>query len=271
LAVADPLAWLRRLLHGPPDDCVEIMGEADWFARRFRMDRCGGRDQVARQAEAGWMAFEAPMPRYFAEAVRSAKDGLILDVGANTGFYSLLALSVSREARIVAYEPLESVRLLLHRNLRLNKVQRKVTVLPYAASNANGQFTLFVPQDRYGLVETSASLSSAFKNEAGSEQSVTTKTLDSMHLDGRSVGLIKIDAESHDLEVLRGATQLMIRDRPTVFVEVLAGADEQGLTEILQRCGYRDFVLFAEGASAPNDVVVHETLAWNHMWMPVEG
>jgi len=249
-------------------DCVEIVGEKDWFSPGFRMDRCGGRDQVAGQAASGWRSFESPMPHYFAEAVREAGKGLVLDVGANTGFYTLLALSVSAEAKVFAYEPMSSVRALLQRNLKLNKAGRRVKVLPHAASNANGEFTLFIPDDSHGLVETSASLSAAFKNEIGREESVTTKTLDSMHRYGKRVGVIKIDAESHDIEVLRGAEKLMVRDRPKVFVEVLLGADERGLTEILRRCGYQDLVLFPRGASAPNSMVVHETLAWNHMWVP---
>ena len=232
------------------------------------MSRCGGRDQVVGAAAQGWTEFEKPMPRYFAQAVRDAKGGVILDVGANTGFYTLLAISLLKTVRVVAYEPLDSVRNILCRNLRLNRARSRVTVLSFAASNANGRVTLFIPDASHGLVETSASLSSAFKNEPGARQSVTTKTLDSMHLTGPRVAVIKIDAEGHDIEVLRGAEQLMLRDRPIVFVEVLFGADEQGLTEILNRCGYSDILLFPDGASAPSRTVTHQTLAWNHMWVP---
>jgi FkbM family methyltransferase len=263
-----PGAWLKRLWHRPAEDSVEILGDANWHLPKFSMCRCDGRDQVAGMAQAGWTEFEKPMPLYFAQAVRDAKGGLILDVGANTGFYSLLALCVSAKIRVVAYEPMNAIRDILYRNLMLNKARRRVSVLPFAVSNTNGEFTLFIPDDRHGLVETSASLSSAFKNEAGARQPVKTKTLDSMHLRGPRVAIIKIDAESHDIEVLRGAETLMRRDRPIVFVEVLFGADEQGLTDILNRCGYEDLVLFPEGASEPGDVVKHQTLAWNHMWVP---
>ena len=249
-------------------DCVEITGEASWTTRSFRMARCDGRDQVVNAAAGGWAEFEKPMPRYFAQAVRDAGDRLVLDVGANTGFYSLLAVCVSKSVRVVAYEPMNAVRDILSLNLRQNRVRSRVKVLPFAASNAPGEVTLFIPDASHGLVETSASLSSAFKNENGERQSVTTRTLDSMHLRGPRVGIIKIDAESHDIEVLRGAEQLMLRDRPVVFVEVLFGADEPGLTEILDRCGYSDIVLFPDGASAPGETVVHQTLAWNHMWVP---
>jgi hypothetical protein len=60
----------------------------------------------------------------------------------------------------------------------------------------------------------------------------------SMPLDGlslpRSVRLVKIDAEGHELSVLRGMTGLLERDRPALIVEV--SSDES--KEFLIRRGY---------------------------------
>ncbi len=235
------------------------------------MSLCGGRDQVAKKlAASAWHGFEYPMPLYFAHAVKDAGAGLVIDVGANTGYYSLLALAVSGAITIAAYEPMTMVHKILSQNIALNKFRQRVSLFPYAASNASGKRMLFIPHDRHGLIETSASLSSVFKNEFASQQPVTTKVLDVMHGRGKRVVVIKVDAESHDFEVLCGAEGIMKRDRPVVFLEVLRGADEQGLTQLLNRCDYQDFVLRPDGASAAGDTVAYQPGAWNHMWVPRE-
>ncbi len=193
-----------------------------------------------------------------------------MDVGANTGFYTLLALSISNRVTVAAYEPMASVRGILLANLKLNELRRRVRVFPQAVSDRDGEQTLYIPDDRHGLVETSASLSAGFKSDVTATEKVATRRLDTMHVRGRRVAVIKIDAESHDLEVLCGARNIMRCDRPVVFLEVLLGADEAALTELLTKCRYKDVVLFPEGPSAHRNSVVHETRAWNHMWLPEE-
>ncbi len=242
-----------------------------WHSPRFSMYACAGRDQVARVAGAeGWSGFERPTPHFFSRAVAEAGSGLVIDVGANTGFYTLLALSVSSSVTVAAYEPMSSVRRILLANLKSNGVRRKVRVFPDAVSDRDGMQTLYVPDDRHGLVETSASLSASFKSDISATRKVATRRLDTMHLRGPRVGVIKVDAESHDLEVLQGAASLLRRDRPVVFLEVLLGANEAGLTDLLRQCRYKDVVLLPEGAASLTQSVTHDTRAWNHMWLPEE-
>ena len=251
---------------------VDIAGEADWDTPGFRMRSCDARDQVACSAAAnGWAHFERPTPLAFARAVRKGDGGLIIDVGANTGFYTLLALSVSTAVTVACYEPLDSVRSILLENLRLNDLHRRASVLPYAASDVTAPRMLYVPDDSHGLVETSASLGVSFKPGSTPGREVEAFALDDRHAGQPRVSVIKVDAEGHDLQVLRGAAGILCRDRPCVFLEVLLGSDEAGLTELLRETGYVDCVLMPDGPMIRDDSVVHHTLAWNHMWCPREA
>ena len=251
---------------------VGIVGDGTWHRRGFTMKSCDARDQVACTAAAkGWQMFEPPMPRFFAAAVRDAGHGVVVDVGANTGFYTLLALAISGSVRIVAYEPLAEVRSILEANLDLNPDRARVEVRRHAISSTRGSGELFVPDAGHGLVQTSASLEAAFKDDVRQSETVEVSTLDELHQEPPRVAVLKIDAEGHDLEVLRGAAAMLRRDRPTVFVEVLLGADEKGLTEVLNRCGYRDRALRDEGPAEWGGDVRHHTDAWNHMWLPAES
>lgn len=255
----------------PKEGMVEIRGDKDWDIPAFFMDPCAGRDQVVNAVQGGgWKHFETPMPQYFAAAVKQAQKGLIVDVGANTGFYSLLSLCVSRKVEVCAYEPFPPVFKILQENITQNGFSKRVTLSSFAVSNTNAVSTLYVPDAGHGLVETSASLNAEFKEHIGGHQSVTVRKLDDLYPPGSDVAVVKVDAEGHDLDVLLGAETLIKRDRPIVFVEVLPRADQTGLTDLLQRCGYQDVALLPNGASQSGNRVVYEAQAWNHMWVPQE-
>ena len=66
----------------------------------FTLDPQEGRDQIAAEvARSGWEGFETPLPRFFFQTARRVP-GLLVDVGANTGFYSLLGAAASPRNRL---------------------------------------------------------------------------------------------------------------------------------------------------------------------------
>jgi FkbM family methyltransferase len=253
------------------DDIIDIVGEPGWHLPSFRMHSCNARDQVACSAAAGgWQSFERPTPAAFADAVHHAGDGLVIDVGANTGFYSLLAVSVSADVGVVAYEPYAPVRQRLQANLRLSPRRRAIKVCPFAASDTAGDKLLYVPDGSHGLVETSASLWAEFKASGTASARVKAVRLDDQHAGRRRVAVIKVDAEGHDLEVLQGAAGILQRDRPILFLEVLLRADEAGLTRLLHDHAYVDVTLLPDAAPLVLADTRHHTLAWNRLWLPRE-
>jgi hypothetical protein len=67
-------------------------------------------------------------------------------------------------------------------------------------------------------IETSASLDRTFKSEHDDEFLVDVVTLDDEMQ--THVGLLVVDAEGVDVQVLRGATRILSQDRPLVIVEI---------------------------------------------------
>jgi len=254
-------------------ESVDIRGESDWDTPSFRMLACDARDQVACTAAAlGWRQFEQPMPAVLRALLKTTEPGIFVDVGANTGFYSLLALAVSSRTRVVAYEPLSSVREILRKNLGLNAVTlntgTRARLSGLALSDETGSARLFLPDQAHGLVETSASLSATFKESVQSYEIVKRTTVDAEFRAAHRVSFIKVDAEGHDVQVLAGAKALLQRDRPIVFVEVLLGADETKLTSLLRQVAYVDLVMRPAEIVGPHREVRHDTFGWNHVWLP---
>jgi FkbM family methyltransferase len=186
----------------------------------IRMKTLGGKDNLARILYSYGWAFERPMPAVLEAAIRLVPDGLFIDVGANSGTYSLLAKSLRRKMAVHAFEPLPAVARLLRNNLDLNPAL-DVTVVECAASDANGTATLFLPTTEHGLVECSASLSAGFKSDHSGSLSVDTIRLDDYTADKGRVALMKIDVEGAEARTLGGSLQIMRKDRPVIFCEII--------------------------------------------------
>ncbi len=241
----------------------------------FTLDTQNGTDEIACLVErGGWEAVERPLPQYFFRYALK-HPGLVLDVGANTGFYTLLAVSAAAGNAVVAFEPLPSVLELLHRNVCDNGVHERVRLIRCAISDRNGRADLLIPIADHGLVETSASLVRDFKPAHSETLPVLSRTLDRVtfrpSLIRRRVTIIKVDVEGHEAAVLAGARWTIARHRPVIFIEVLPRADVAALTGFLHRRRYADVRLLPDGPPLVRDYVAFDPGSWNHALVPREG
>jgi len=157
--------------------------------------------------------------RHFVE--QFLREGMtVLDIGAHHGFYTILASKkVGPSGHVIAFEPSprERRRLLLH--LKLNHCTN-VKVEPLALASQEGETTFFLVNGR----ETGCnSLRPPAVSEPTKAIAVSTKTLDG-YLENESihhVDFIKMDVEGAELEVLKGARQLLARSpKPVIMAEV---------------------------------------------------
>jgi hypothetical protein len=83
---------------------IHSLFEGDWLNLTMKCKRWGAVDYVADSIRRrGWQSFEAPLPTVVAALARR-KNSAFLDIGANSGFYALIARQLGcRE--VYAYEP----------------------------------------------------------------------------------------------------------------------------------------------------------------------
>lgn len=198
----------------------------------FRMNTDNG-DGIAKALWwAGLDAFEPETMRVWRLLAHDAS--FVMDIGANTGIYAMLAASLTT-VPVIALEPLPRAAAELRRNVDLNRFTN-VTVLEAAASFSAGTAKLFVPA---GDMTTESSLREGFR-EADEVLEVPTVTVDGLvaehGLSGR--GIIKIDTEATEHLVLGGAVETLRVLRPVFVVEVLANRTEAQLTRILEANDY---------------------------------
>lgn len=136
------------------------------------------------------------------------------DVGANVGYYTLLA--ASRCKKVVAFEPVPEICEALTANVRRNNLPN-VTVLRHAVAEREGVLKLFIPSDR-----SNAGLASLQECNSASALEIAAVTLDDVvqrhciaHID-----LIKIDIEGAEVRAFEGGQKLLSSDSaPHVIFE----------------------------------------------------
>ncbi len=214
---------------------------------QFLMSSATGDDVVARRVwYDGLDNYERPVPEILIGLSRDVRRFVF--VGANTGFFVLLAAVAAPTSSVTAIEPYERAQELLARNIALNNLERRIEVLPIALSDINGEGAFYLPPANFGsTVETSGTLSREFHSTIATAQPVEIHTLDSVLLNHEEAGvdLLHIDVEGHEGAVLAGGLEVLRRHRPHIFVEILAdrGADVHRINEVCRESNYFAFQL----------------------------
>jgi len=140
-----------------------------------------------------------------------------IDVGANIGFFSLMAARlVGVGGRVVAFEPNRTACARLRLACQLNGCDDIVVVREYGLANRQGTVPLFVPNEGD---EGLASLRHPGNGIGYSEHRIGLRRLDDEWSIGTPLRVLKVDVEGSELEVLRGAQGLLTRERPHVVCE----------------------------------------------------
>jgi FkbM family methyltransferase len=145
---------------------------------------------------------------------RLGPDMVFIDIGANIGYFSLLAARlVGKEGRVVSFEPFQQNVQLLHASLKLNGFDN-VEVYPFAVADKNALLA-YDNMGSNGVVSEAASdLSSLLLTTL-----VWSITLDSLLRDIPGIDVIKIDVEGAEYLAMIGGLELLKKCRPTIFSE----------------------------------------------------
>lgn len=163
---------------------------------------------------------------------------LSLDIGANIGIYSAAMRRHARQCH--AFEPNPEFAWIYR------GVLADVVLHPVALSERTGRAPFRIPvvddvaYAGWGTLERPA----LFAGHSTRAFEVDLRRLDDLGLE--PVGLIKIDVEGHELEVLRGALETLRRDRPALLIESEERHRPGVLAELfrlLQDEGYLGFFL----------------------------
>lgn len=164
--------------------------------------------------------FESEICSFFCDFL--FQNAIVLDVGAHIGFFSMLSSElIGSTGKVFAFEPTPSTREVLKLNLKPYNQSFIVSKLAWH-ENVELDFQDFGIE--YSAYNTARTNRLTPKQELYTKViliKVETTTLDDFcrQQDIRP-DLIKIDAESSEMEVLKGMTRLLDKLRPVVIIEV---------------------------------------------------
>jgi FkbM family methyltransferase len=196
--------------------------------------------------------YEYKQTRYFKSLL--SPGAVVADVGANVGYYSLVAAPlVGSAGQVYAFEPMGAQFAQLCANVMRNSL-RQVNLVNLALSDEVGEATITLEDENN---TGSASLRGG-TGSAGSEK-VQVSTLD--HYFGsqplQRLDVVKIDVEGFETAVLRGGEGTIGRFRPVVMIEVVdaiqkrAGSSRAEVYEWFDEHGYEPFAIERNGELRP--------------------
>jgi FkbM family methyltransferase len=161
----------------------------------------------------------------------------ILDVGANEGSYSKAVLSLKKDARVFAFEPHPGTYSRLSEHV---SGLGNVTAINAACGREHGQLVLYDYSGSGGSVHASLHEGVIEKVHKGrsDQHFVEVIDLDTFAADRRItvIDLLKIDTEGHELEVLKGAANLLREKR------IKAIQFEFNEMNVVSRVFFKDFM-----------------------------
>lgn len=209
---------------------------------------CNVRDSI------GWRIFyrgefEPALTRLLVDELRAGDT--FLDVGANCGYYTLLAARrVGAAGRVHAFEPARAIVDRLLADVTRNGFSRRIEVHAVAVGAAPGTAVLEPGADRTSAEGTRHLATQTHPHGTETVEIVAVDTV----LAGQRVDVVKIDIEGYEEQALLGMRQLLKDARPRlVVVEAVEshlarfGSSVSDLVALMEAVGYRHSLLSEPG------------------------
>lgn len=169
----------------------------------------------------------------------SQEASVVMDIGANTGVYSLISRALNSSAKVYGFEPVTRVKEKYQGNVNLNGWQDSIMVSEVALSSADGKAMIYDSMEEH-VYSVTVSKDLSLDGVETTEVEIRTQRLDTfIETNGVDrIDLMKIDVETHEPEVLEGMGKYLERFRPSILIEILSDEVGQKVQAMLEGKGY---------------------------------
>lgn len=201
------------------------------------------------------------------------KEGVLFDVGANLGWYTMNVKKQNPRMKVCAFEPIAETFNKLKRNIELNKLE-KVDIYNIGLYKEDTTLKFY-----YDTVVSGASSMQNLR-ESSETQEITCKVerLDDFvnSHDIQAIDFIKCDVEGSELFVYEGGIESIKKYKPVIFSEMLRkwsakfGYYPNDIIDLLAEAGYQCFVIKEKGKLKKFGRVDEETIETNYFFLHPE-
>ncbi len=199
------------------------------------------------------MNWEKQSTELWAEIAK--KSNVILDIGANTGYYSLLAKAVNPDCKVYGFEPIPHIFNWYLENCKINNFD--INCYNLAISDIKGENTIYMANTNQNVY--SASLIEQFAISHSSDKvhplCINSTSLENFIEDNNieSINLIKVDVEGLEIKVLKGMGNFLSKYKPSMLIEVLSDEIGLELSQLLNPLNYHFYILDKLGLPIKTD------------------
>lgn len=212
----------------------------------------------------GFEGFEIETVNVFLTLIKGKRT--IIDIGASTGYYSLISAREEPGSSIYSFEPLDTAFNSFINNIEKNGI-KNIRPLEMAVSDHDGRIILYVPG---GDIPTSSSIVRGFRR---SERQLEVETIALDHFvekEGISeVDVIKIDIEEGEIYALKGMQRTLKEMRPLVISEVLGSERKTDIEGLLAPLDYH-FYLITDNGIERKPHIEGDKVYRNYLYIPRE-
>jgi FkbM family methyltransferase len=142
---------------------------------------------------------------------------VFLDIGANIGYFTLLAANSEPTSKVISFEPVKGLFQKLEENISINSF-KNITAFNIAVGEINEETELFIS----GPNNSGMSSFRQPENYSGKKEIVKVVTIDSWFKTARlsKIDLIKLDVEGSELAALKGTQETLQNFKPLIIAEV---------------------------------------------------
>lgn len=163
---------------------------------------------------------------------KTIKNGTVLDIGANIGNHTLYYLNECDASKVYAFEPVEETFNMLTKNIEINQLESHVKLMKVGVGSRDGEASVSYSKER-NTGETKIAMA-----DGGG---IKVVSIDGLNIPEK-IGLVKIDTEGFELEVLKGMKETLKRDMPFIMIEIWEDNFEEA-SDLLVNLGYKYEVL----------------------------
>ena len=181
------------------------------------------------------------LEKFIKQKIPNSRELCVLDIGANIGNHSIFFSDLFET--VYSFEPNPLTYEVLKINSKYACDRKNIKAFKLGISNKNKK--VYFRNNLFNSGNSSIISEEDFNKNKNNAFKVDVVSLDNIDLlEGRKIGLIKIDIEGHELNALKGAENLIKKHKPIIFFEQEKKVFKNGRTEVINYLSTLGYIFY---------------------------
>jgi len=196
--------------------------------------------------------YENEQINYLIKKIKKFKAKVFLDIGCNSGLYSLIIAKNFPKLKVLSFEPVEQTFLKFKKNIKLNNKIKNIKTYNFGLSSQNGKLPMkalikdhYIQQGGFGVLRKNEK--NLYKSNKIHISSAYFKKGDNIIHFKNKIIACKIDVEGHELNVLKGMVKILKKNKLILQIEIF-DSEYKKVNSFLKKNNYHQInKIFSDG------------------------